>query len=117
MRYTRQRMREHAVRSQAARGAELKKSHAGALKKSSKTDDRNEIGGGTMPVEAAVRSLVKGIEHDEAMIIPGLKVKFTYWMRRVTPDRVWNAITDGIVARALRDNRAVDSPKAIGGTL
>lgn len=67
--------------------------------------------GGTMPVEAAVRGLVKGIEHDEAMIIPGWKVKSTYWMHRVTPDRVWNAITDGIVAKALRENSVVDSPK------
>src|SRR5271154_1943130 len=73
--------------------------------------------GGTMPVEAAVRGLVKGIEHDEAMIIPGWKVKVTYWIHRVTPDRLWNAITDGIVARALRENKVVESPKAIGGTL
>ena len=73
--------------------------------------------GGTMPVDAAVRGLVKGIEHDEAMIIPGWKVKVTYWMHRVTPDRLWNAITDGIVAKALRETKVVDSPKAIGGTL
>lgn len=61
--------------------------------------------GGTMPVEAAVRGLVKGIEHDEAMIIPGWKVKFTYWMHRVTPDRLWNATTDAIVAKALREDK------------
>ena len=60
--------------------------------------------GGTMPVEAAVRGLVTGIEHDEAMIIPGWKVKFTYWMHRITPDRLWNAVTDGIVAKALRES-------------
>jgi 3-dehydrosphinganine reductase len=60
--------------------------------------------GGTMPVEAAVRGLVKGIEHDEAMIIPGQKVKFTYWMHRITPDRLWNAVTDAIVAKALRES-------------
>jgi len=60
--------------------------------------------GGTMPVEAAVRGLVKGIEHDEAMIVPGRKVKFTYWMHRITPDRVWNAVTDTIVAKALRES-------------
>jgi 3-dehydrosphinganine reductase len=60
--------------------------------------------GGTMPVEAAVRGLVKGIEHDEAMIIPGLKVKFTCWMHRITPDRLWNALTDAIVAKALRES-------------
>ena len=60
--------------------------------------------GGTMPVEAAVRGLVKGIKHDEAMIIPGWKVKFTYWMHRITPDRLWNAFTDAIVAKALRES-------------
>ncbi|HEY6372398.1 MAG TPA: SDR family NAD(P)-dependent oxidoreductase [Candidatus Sulfotelmatobacter sp.] len=73
--------------------------------------------GGTMPVEAAVRGLVKGIEHDEAMIIPGWKVKVTYWIHRVTPDRLWNAITDAIVAKALRESKVVDSPKAVGGAL
>ena len=60
--------------------------------------------GGTMPVDAAVRGLVKGIEHDEAMIIPGWNVKFTYWMHRITPDRLWNAVTDAIVAKALRES-------------
>ncbi len=63
--------------------------------------------GGSMPVEAAVRGLVKGIEHDEAMIIPGWKVKFTYWMHRITPDRLWNAVTDAIVAKALRESTSV----------
>ena len=57
-----------------------------------------------MPVEAAVRGLVKGIERDEAMIIPGWKVRFTYWMHRITPDRVWNAVTDSIVAKAMRES-------------
>jgi 3-dehydrosphinganine reductase len=60
--------------------------------------------GGTMPVEAAVRGLVKGIEHDETMIIPGRKVKFTYWMHRITPDRLWNAFTDAIVTKAMRES-------------
>ncbi len=63
--------------------------------------------GGTMPVEAAVRGLVKGIEHDQAMIIPGWKVKFTYWIHRITPDRLWNAVTDAIVAKALRESTSV----------
>lgn len=66
--------------------------------------------GGTMPVETAVRGLVKGIEDDDAMIIPGWKVKVTYWMHRVTPDRVWNAITDRIVAKALREGASRSLP-------
>ncbi len=37
------------------------------------------------------------------MIIPGWKVKLTYWMHRITPDRLWNAITDAIVAKAMRE--------------
>jgi short-subunit dehydrogenase len=60
--------------------------------------------GGTMPVDAAVRGLVKGIRRDESMIIPGWKVKLTYWMHRLTPDRLWNTITDAIVAKALRQS-------------
>ncbi len=63
--------------------------------------------GGTMPVEAAVRGLVKGIQRDEFMIIPGWKVKFTYWMHRLAPVWLWNAVTDGIVAKACaRNNRS-----------
>ena len=61
--------------------------------------------GGTMPVEAAVRGLVKGIQRDEFMIIPGWKVKFTYWMHRLAPVWLWNAVTDGIVAKALREKQ------------
>lgn len=60
--------------------------------------------GGTMPVETAVRGLVNGIRRDEFMVIPGWKVKLTYWMHRVTPDWLWNAITDAIVAKALRES-------------
>lgn len=59
--------------------------------------------GGTMPVEEAVHGLVSGIKRDEFMIIPGWKVKLTYWIHRLTPDWLWNAITDAIVAKALRE--------------
>jgi 3-dehydrosphinganine reductase len=58
---------------------------------------------GTMPVDAAVRGLIDGIRRDEFMIIPGLKVKMTYWLHRIMPDRLWNAMTDAIVAKALRE--------------
>jgi NAD(P)-dependent dehydrogenase (short-subunit alcohol dehydrogenase family) len=57
--------------------------------------------GGTMPVEAAVAGLVEGIRRDRFMIIPGFKAQATYWIHRVTPLGLWNAITDGMVARAL----------------
>jgi NAD(P)-dependent dehydrogenase (short-subunit alcohol dehydrogenase family) len=61
--------------------------------------------GGTMPVEEAVRGLVDGIRSDEFMIIPGWKVKLTYWLYRLTPVSLWNAITDNLVAKALRENK------------
>lgn len=57
--------------------------------------------GGTMPVEAAVRGLVHGIQRDKFLIIPGFKVKLTYWMHRLTPTSLWNMVTDGMVARAI----------------
>ena len=53
-----------------------------------------------MPVETAVRGLVEGIRRDRFMIIPGWKVKTTYWMYRLTPTWLWNVVTDAIVARA-----------------
>jgi 3-dehydrosphinganine reductase len=58
--------------------------------------------GGTMPVQHAVRGLIEGIKRDQFMIIPGFKVQLTYWMHRLAPDRLWNATTDAIVAKALR---------------
>lgn len=58
--------------------------------------------GGTMPVDAVVQGLIDGIRNDEFLIIPGLKVKLTYWMHRVTPPRLWHMVTDAIVAVALR---------------
>lgn len=69
--------------------------------------------GGTMPVEVAVRGLVKGIERDEFMIIPGWKVKTTYWMHRITPVWLWNAITDTIVAKALREGSKKEDTRKI----
>jgi NAD(P)-dependent dehydrogenase (short-subunit alcohol dehydrogenase family) len=57
--------------------------------------------GGTMPVETAVRGLVNGIRRDEFMIIPGFKVKMTYWLYRLTPTSLWNLFTDSLVSRAL----------------
>ena len=58
--------------------------------------------GGTLPVEVAVRGLIEGIQKDQFMIIPGFKVKLTYWLYRITPTMIWNAITDAIVSKALR---------------
>lgn len=60
--------------------------------------------GGTMPVESAVQGLVRGIQRDDFLIIPGLKTKLMYWTHRVLPVGVWNAVTDRIVAQSLRKN-------------
>ena len=58
--------------------------------------------GGTMPVDAAVRGLVRGIQLDEFLIIPGFGVKLTYWMHRLTPTWLLNVVTDSVVAGGLR---------------
>jgi 3-dehydrosphinganine reductase len=58
--------------------------------------------GGTMPVDTAVSSLIEGIQRNQFMIIPGFRVKVTYWMHRLVPEWLWNATTDAIVAKALR---------------
>jgi 3-dehydrosphinganine reductase len=57
--------------------------------------------GGTIPVDAAVRGLIHGIQTDKFWIIPGFKVKLTYWMHRLMPTWLWNVVTDGMVAKAL----------------
>jgi hypothetical protein len=44
---------------------------------------------------------VNGIRRDEFMIIPGFKVKMTYWLYRLTPTSLWNEFTDSLVSRAL----------------
>lgn len=58
--------------------------------------------GGTMPVDEVIQGLVDGIRNDEFLIIPGLKVKLTYWAHRITPPWLWHTVTDAIVADALR---------------
>jgi len=61
--------------------------------------------GGTMSSDVAVRGLVHGIRRDQFLIIPGFKVKLTYWMHRLTPTWLWNAVTDRMVARALSESK------------
>ncbi|HQY71981.1 MAG TPA: SDR family NAD(P)-dependent oxidoreductase [Pseudomonadales bacterium] len=74
---------------------------AGALK----------LAGGTLPVEPAIRGLLRGIERGRPVIIPGARANLVYWLWRLTPIRLWNAITDAIVRVALRPA----SPSADGG--
>ncbi|MDT4839204.1 3-phenylpropionate-dihydrodiol/cinnamic acid-dihydrodiol dehydrogenase [compost metagenome] len=58
--------------------------------------------GGTMPTTQAVSGLIDGIRRDQFMIMPGFKTKLVHWALRLTPLPLWNAITDVIVAGALR---------------
>ncbi len=63
--------------------------------------------GGTMPVDTrcGAPALHPGASgRDKFLIIPGFKVKITYWMHRLTPTWLWNVITDGMVARALSES-------------
>ena len=55
-----------------------------------------------MPVDEVIQGLIDGIRNDEFLIIPGLKVKLTYWAHRITPPWLWHTVTDAIVADALR---------------
>jgi hypothetical protein len=52
--------------------------------------------------DTAMHGLVEGIWRDAFMIIPGVTVQVTYWLHRLLPDGLWNAMTDAIVAKALR---------------
>lgn len=63
--------------------------------------------GGTLSTEAAVQGLMKGIGRDQFLIVPGWKSKLSYWMQRLSPLWLWNAVTDGIVARALHQSKHV----------
>jgi NAD(P)-dependent dehydrogenase (short-subunit alcohol dehydrogenase family) len=58
--------------------------------------------GGTIGADAAARALIRGIERDRFLIVAGLRVRIVHWLFRLTPLPLWNAITDAIVARALR---------------
>ena len=58
--------------------------------------------GGTIGAETAAHALIRGIERDRFLIVAGLSVRIVHWLFRLTPLPLWNAITDAIVARALR---------------
>ena len=58
--------------------------------------------GGTLPSEQAIDGLLQGIRRNRFMIVPGWKNRLTHWALRLTPLPLWQAITDGIVAHALR---------------
>ncbi len=58
--------------------------------------------GGHISLEQAVDELIAGIARGQALIVLGGKARLTFWMRRLVPPSIWYAISDGIIARALR---------------
>ena len=57
--------------------------------------------GGVMPLDRAVGALMRGIEADRFLIVPGVKAKLVHWALRLTPLPLWNLITDTLIALAL----------------
>ena len=58
--------------------------------------------GGVMPLNRAVKDLMRGIESGQFLIIPGVRATLVHWALRLTPLPVWNLITDTLIARTLR---------------
>lgn len=58
--------------------------------------------GGTISPEQAVGALLDGIAGQRFLIVPGWRSRLLYWAYRLTPLAVWNAISDLLIARALR---------------
>jgi 3-dehydrosphinganine reductase len=57
--------------------------------------------GGAMPLDRAAKALIRGIEADQFLIIPGVRAKLVHWALRLTPLPLWNLITDTLIGRAL----------------
>ncbi len=57
---------------------------------------------GTLRMDQAIDGLFDGIDSGRFMIVPGLRTRLVHWALRLTPEPVWNAVTDAIVGRALR---------------
>lgn len=56
--------------------------------------------GGTVSVDFAVRKLLDGMSRNSFLIIPGWRSKTLYWLHRVLPLFLWNAVGDRITSRA-----------------
>ena len=64
--------------------------------------------GGVMPLDRAAKDLIRGIETDQFLIIPGVRAKLVHWALRLTPLPMWNLITDTLIALALRAAGRID---------
>jgi 3-dehydrosphinganine reductase len=58
--------------------------------------------GGTIEMDSAIDGLLTGIRRNRFLIVPGWRTRLVHWAVRLTPESVWNAATDAIVAQALR---------------
>lgn len=58
--------------------------------------------GGTIHLDQAIDGLFDGLRRDRFLIVPGLRTRLVHWALRLTPEPLWNVITDAIVGRALR---------------
>jgi len=56
--------------------------------------------GGTISTDVAVRALLDGISNDRFLIIPGVRSKVLYWLKRLVPNPLWNAVARGIATKA-----------------
>ena len=63
---------------------------------------------GTLPLDKAVKSLLRGIEADRFLIVPGLRAKLIYLALRLTPLPIWLAVTDTLVGYALRKSQSLN---------
>ncbi|MBK9181151.1 MAG: SDR family NAD(P)-dependent oxidoreductase [Acidimicrobiales bacterium] len=63
---------------------------------------------GTLPIDQACRSMLHGLERGRFMVVPGSRARRTYWLNRLAPDRVTQAITDRIVRNALATHPEAD---------
>ncbi len=63
---------------------------------------------GTLPIDQACRSMLDGLARGRFMVVPGSRARRTYWLNRLAPDRVTQAITDRIVRNALATHPEAD---------
>jgi len=62
--------------------------------------------GGTISIERAIDGLLAGLRRRRFLVIPGVRSRLVYLAQSLTPITLWHAITDRIVARALRTTPA-----------
>lgn len=62
--------------------------------------------GGTITMDQAIDTLLSQLQTRRFTIVPGWRTRLVHLASRLTPESLWNAITDALVARALHQRRA-----------